>query len=169
MVTRRLAVTVPVSRSQTAAGPGPSGEGSRRPGPAPPPGVWVAGGHVLGLPGGLKELRELQGKRPAIPARGEMPGEEQRGRRRVMRGVVGVVRVGEEGLLLGGVSVGMRGAGAANAEAAAHRGRPAVPVAPPTQAVGARPAEGKRLKTEKAMNIHEQLKAGSTLLFILRI
>lgn len=146
--TRRLAVTVPVVRPKTATGPGPSGDGPPRPGPAPPPGVRVEGGvRARGLPPGPEQLGELQGEGPPVPPRGKVPGEE-RGQGRMVRrqGMVGVQRVGEEGLLLSGVGVGFGGAGAVHTEAASHQGSPPEPIAPPAQAVGAGPAAQREIK-----------------------
>lgn len=48
---------------------------------------------------------------------------------------MGVGWVGEKGLLLCGVGVGVGGAGAVHTEAASHQRSPTEPVAPPAQAV----------------------------------
>lgn len=62
------------------------------------------------------------------------------GRVLVLLVVLVLVVVGEKGLLLGGVGVGVWRPGAVHAEAASDQRRPAEPVAPPAQAVGAGPA-----------------------------
>lgn len=143
---RRLAVTVPVVHSQTTASARPPGDGSPCPGATPPPGARVNRGRARGLSAGPEQLGELQGKSPSIPPPCEVPGEEE-WRWRWMMGVermVGEGRVGQEGLLLGSVGVGVRGARAVDAEAASHQRSPAKPIAPPAQAVGAGPAEQTR-------------------------
>lgn len=139
----RLAVTVPVVHSQTATSARPPSDGSPCPRATPPPRARVYRGQARGLSACPEQLGELQGKSPSIPPRSEVPGEEER-RWRWMMGVermVGEGRVGEKGLLLGSIGVGVRGACAVDTQAASHQRSPTKPIAPPAQAVGARPAE----------------------------
>lgn len=58
--------------------------------------------------------------------------------------MMGVGWVGEKGLLLGGVGVGVGGAGAVHAETASHQRSTTKPVAPPAKTVRARPAQTHR-------------------------
>ena len=141
METRGLAVTVSVFRSITTAGSRPSCDGAPCPGPAPPPGVWMDGGQAWGLAARLEQLGQLQGESPAIRLCRKVSGEEQR--RGVMRQqrMMGVGRVGEKGLLLCGIGVGVGGAGAVQTEAAPDQRSSTEPVAPPTETVGARSTE----------------------------
>lgn len=53
---------------------------------------------------------------------------------------MGVGGVGEKGLLLGSIGVGVWGAGAVYTEAASNQRSPTKPVAPPAQAVRTGPA-----------------------------
>lgn len=53
--------------------------------------------------------------------------------------------MGKKGLLFSGIGVGVGRAGTVHTETTSHQGSPTKPIAPPTQAVRARPAGQKRL------------------------
>lgn len=62
--------------------------------------------------------------------------------------MMGVGRVGEQGLLLCSIAVGEGRPAAVHSEAASYKRSPTKAVAPPTQAVGARPAHQTRSKVQ---------------------